>query len=175
MATKAANKRTLNYRRNQVMDSVKNVNGMVLDLTENIIEETLATGAKYQKVAASAIRKSEPIIEKQVDMIFDSVELAIDQFQNNSKRLQKLLGITKQVKSAKNQIGKIVNVVSKKVEDSVEDAEKVIKKTRRKATPKKVVKAVKAEVKRTRKTVSKKANSTARRAKKTVRRATTKK
>lgn len=148
MAIKTANKTAVNKRRNQVLKSVKNVNCLVVDLAEDIIDETLATGTKYQKLAVKAIKKSEPIIEKQVDMFFDTAELTIDQIQNNSKRIQKLLGITKQVNKASAKIGKIFKKVSESVEDGMEDVNEVAMATynRTKKSSTKAIKAIKEVV-----------------------------
>ena len=154
MATQRAKKANLKNTRKQVLNSVKAINCTVLDLADNIVDETLATGSKYQKVATNAIRKSEPIIEKQIDMIFDTVEMTIDQVKSNNKRFQKLLGITKQVNLASStltvatsQLGKLIKKVSGRVEEEVEEATKSIKTTvnsGRKAS----TKAVKAVTKR---------------------------
>lgn len=175
MATSKANKGKVNQRRDQVLNSVKKVNCMVLDLTENLIEGTISTGSKYQRLAASAIKKSEPIIEKQVDMIFDTVEIAMDQIENNSKRFQKLLGITKQVKSAKTRLNKLAKRVSVKVETGIDEAEKAIESTLKQGRKqaKSTIKGVKAEVKRTSRTIkSEVKKTTPKRTKRTTRKTT---
>ncbi len=125
MATKTATRKTnVQQRKNQVLQTVKKVNCMVIDLAEDMIEGTVTTGTKYQKMAIKAINKSEPIIEKQVELLFDTAEMAIEQIQNNSQRFQKLLGITKQVDQASAKLGEMVKTVSEKVEDSMEDVSK---------------------------------------------------
>ena len=126
MARAKAKKPAIQKGRDQVMESVKNAHGRVLDMAENIIDETLETGAKYQKIATTAIRKSEPIIEKQVDMVFDSMEMFVDQVQKNNKRLQKLFGIEKQVRKTTERINKLVSRVSDRMEESMAGASKVI-------------------------------------------------
>ncbi len=157
MARQAKSNVNLDKKRNQVIDSVKSVNCMFINMAEGLIEETVSTGTKYQRLAVKAIKKSEPIIEKQVDLIFDSVEMAIDQVQANNKRFQRLLGITKQVNKAKKTIGKLVENVSDKVEEGMEDANKTIQSTFKQAKKEteKAVKVVKAEAKKTRKTATK--------------------
>ncbi len=156
MARQKSNTAKLQDRRDQIMDSVKTVHCKVVDLAEDLIEGTVTTGAKYQKVAVNAIKKSEPIIEKQVDLVFDSMEMFVDQVQSNSKRLQKLLGITKQVDMATERIGKMVKMVSGRVEEGIDEAEKTIKTTFRqgKKEAEKAVKTVKAEAKKVSKSVA---------------------
>lgn len=149
MARQAAKTNKLKNTRNRVMTTVKNLHGNVLTLTEDFIEGTVTTANKYQKVAASAIKKTEPLIEKQVDLVFDSAEAVIDQVQSNSKRFQKLLGIEKQVKQATKRIGDIAEKVSDRVEDGVEDAREFVKNLNTEAYKKadKAAKSVAAEVK----------------------------
>lgn len=163
MATQRAKKVSLKNTRAQVLSSVKTINCKVISLADDLVDETIATGSKYQKVATKAIRNSEPIIEKQVDMIFDTVEMTIGQIQNNSKRLQKLLGITKQVNMATNTIGKATNTIGKlvqkvtgKVEEEMDVVTKTVKKTVRKGK-KANSKTVKALAKKGNRAVSKKA------------------
>ncbi len=155
MATKRANKTMMNKRRDQVMGTVKSVHSTVLELAEDLIEETVATGTKYQRVAASAIKKSEPIIEKQVDMIFDTLDITVSQIKDNNKRLLRLLAVTKKVNKATNQIGKIVKNVSEKVEEGIETAGKTISTTIKQGERRadKAVQTAKAEASKATKTV----------------------
>lgn len=107
MATKTKTKSTFKKSRNVVMDSVKNIHNQVIETTEDFIEVSVVTGEKYQKIAAKAIKKSEPLITKQVDIVFDTLEELYDQYEHGTKRILNLLGIKDQVKLAKN-VGKSV-------------------------------------------------------------------
>ncbi len=157
MAATKTSKRFQN-RRNQIMNSAKTAHCKVVNFADELIEGTVATGTKYQKVAAKAIRKSEPLIEKQIDIVFDSLEMFTEQFQNNSKRLQKLLGITKAVDNTTMKINQTVKMVSEKLEDGFEDASKTLKSTfnQGKAKSDKLAKSVKVEGKKAVKTTRKK-------------------
>ncbi len=176
MATKTAQNTNLKERRDQVINTVKSVNCMFVDMADDLIEGTITTGTKYQKLAANAIKKSEPIIEKQVDMVFDTIEMAIDQLQSNNKRFQKLLGITKQVDMATEKISQIAKRVSDKVEDQMEEAGETLKSTisRTKATTQKQTATAKKQVKRTVKTVKKETKAVVKTAQKEVKAATPK-
>lgn len=180
MATKKSNTARFQKSRDQIMGSMKTAHCKVLDIAEELIDGTVATGTKYQRIAASAIKKSEPIIEKQVDIVFDSVEMFVDHIQTNSTRFQKLLGINKQVNKASKQIGKIVKSVSAKVESEFEDKAEAIKNTIKQGQRKadKTIKNVKAESKKTVKATTRKAkttaSSTAKKTRSTARKATSK-
>ncbi len=171
MATQVASKSRVLKGRNQVLKSVKNINCMVVDFTEDMIDETLETGTKYQKLAVKVIRKSEPIIEKQVDLFFDTAELALEQIQDNSKRLQKLLGITKTVNKATKTVEKIVKSVSEKVEEGMDTVEKNVNtlKTKGKKT---ITNKAKPQARRARKTVAKRTQTVKGSAAKSVAKAT---
>ena len=160
MATKAANRPRLKKSRNMVMDTVKNIHNGVLETTELLIEESVNSGVKYQKMAARAIRKSEPLLDKQVDMAFDTIETLYGQFESGNKRLQKLLGITKTVKTLKSKMNKSIKSGSKMIESNMDTVSKLYQKTAdvvedkyedltgkinksvKEVTPKKVVKSI---------------------------------
>lgn len=192
--TKSKAAKTLKKSRTVVMDSVQSIHNQVLDTTEDLIEVSVITGEKYQKIAAKAIKKSEPLITKQVDIVFDTLEEMYDQYEYGTKRILNLLGIKDQVKIAKN-VGKSVvkaaqkrfgkNVVSfgKTAQGAAEATIKVVTKKKAKAekkakaTAKKLknsdvvastTKAVKAKVAK----ASKKSKSAAKKAVKTTVKAT---
>ena len=139
MATKRNNMAEMKKTRNSVIETIKSVNDNLIGFAEVLIDETTASTAKYQKLAARAIKKSEPIVQKNVEIIADSAELLIKQYSDGNKRLQKLLGITKQVKNAKKSfektiksanetIEKNVKSIRENIEDTAEEVEKRTKK-----------------------------------------------
>jgi gas vesicle protein len=135
MATKKNTMTQVKKTRKHVIDTIKSFNDNLIDIADVLIDETTASTAKYQKIAAKAIKKSEPIVQKNVEMIIDSAELMYQQYSSGSKKLQKLLGITKQVKNARKTFDKTVDSIEKNVkslrnniEEAAEDVEKRTKK-----------------------------------------------
>jgi gas vesicle protein len=135
MATKKNTMTQVKKTRKNVIDTIKSFNDNLIDIADVLIDETTASTAKYQKIAAKAIKKSEPIVQKNVEMIIDSAELMYQQYSSGSKKLQKLLGITKQVKNARKTFDKTVDSIEKNVkslrnniEEAAEDVEKRTKK-----------------------------------------------
>ena len=139
MATKRNNMTELKNTRNSVIETIKSVNDNLIGFADVLIDETTASTAKYQKLAAKVIKKSEPIVQKNVELMVDSAELFMNQFSEGNKRLQKLLGITKTVKSARKSfektiksanetIEKNVKTIKENIEDTAEEVEKRTKK-----------------------------------------------
>lgn len=129
----------LKKTRQNIIETIKSVNDNLIEMADVIIDETTASTAKYQKLAAKTIKKSEPIVQKNVEILVDSAELIYEQLSTGNKRLQKLLGITKQVKSAKKTfertiksanetIEKNVKNIKENIEDTAEEVEKRTKK-----------------------------------------------
>lgn len=127
MASQSSNLKRLRNGRELVMNSVKSVHNQVLETTETLIDETVNSGVKYQKLATKAIKKTEPLLDKQVDIIFDTVETVYEQVQKGNKRFQKLLGITKTVNKAKTKASKTFKAATESFEKNFEMASKTIK------------------------------------------------
>lgn len=143
MATKKAQVTTLEKRFNSIKKSAGNLNETAIETADYIVEETLATGAQWQKLFAKVLKRGTEILEKQQDFTFETLENLKGQYQDGSLRFRKLMDLdrTKRInKTAKKAVKKATN----KVDEILEAA------TTKTTTPKKrksVVKA-KASVKR---------------------------
>lgn len=135
MATETKTINILKKRRTKTISSFKNAHAQVLDITEGLVEGAIESGTKYQRLTAKLIKKSEPIVEKQIDIMFDTIEEVYKQYNTGNKKLLKLLGITKQVKKAKSDIKSTVKKTSVKIEKNVDSlksaAEKTVKTVRK--------------------------------------------
>lgn len=138
----------LKEARKTVIEAIKSVNDNLINFADVIIDETTASTAKYQKLTAKAIKKSEPIFEKNIDIVVDSAELIYQQISTGNKRLQKLLGITKQVKQARKSIDKTIKNANETIEKNVKYIKENIEETAEEIekTTKKVVKQVKETI-----------------------------
>ncbi len=127
MAKPNKNLKALKQTRATALKSVNVVNTKAIELTEGLIEGSVATGVKYQKLAATALKKSEPIMAKNVDMAFDTVEALYDQMISANTRLQKLFGIEKTVKTAKSTLWNTYQSTSKMAEKNIDEATNILK------------------------------------------------
>jgi len=78
MATRTNNLKELNKRRDRVKKSVTEIHDSVLKNTDNLVSVSIQTGKKWQKIMDKAVKNSEPLMAKQVDMVFDTLETARD-------------------------------------------------------------------------------------------------
>ena len=140
-----------------MIDRVSKTHDKVIHITDDLVQGTSDALSKYQKIAEKAIKKSEPIMEKQLDLLFDSVEFTVEQFQSGSKRLQKLFGVEDQITNAKKRVNKLFNKVSDELEEKVEDTKAAVKKvtSSRKPVAKSTTKSTTAKKAPTAKTTSK--------------------
>lgn len=147
MATKRNTIAQLKKTRQNVIETIKSVNDNLIEMADVFIDETTASTTKYQRLAAKTIKKSEPIVQKNVEILVDSAELLYEQFSTGNKRLQKLLGITKQVKNAKKSFEKTIKTANETIEKNVKNIKENIE-----DTAEEVEKRTKKVVKRVRKT-----------------------
>ncbi len=71
---------------------IGNLNRIALQTTEDLIDGTIETGQKWQHLYAKSLKNSTPVINKNIDLAFDTIESLIDQYQNSSRRIMKLFG-----------------------------------------------------------------------------------
>lgn len=171
MASITQTKKNMTKTRNEVKKSLGQVHDTVLTTTDELVDGLILSGEKWQKLFAKALKNSKPILNKQVDIIFDGLETFQGQLKQGNKRIKKLTGVDPQkvagqvedrVREETDKIISLVQRTAQKAEDTVEDAVKTVesktKKTAKKAT-------------KTAKKVQSKAKTTRAKAKKTVRKA----
>lgn len=175
MANKNSNSTTMNKNKETIKNVSAKVHEELLNTSHLFIDETVATLTRMQKITGKVIKKSEPILEKQIEMTFDAVEALKDQAGKGGKRALKLFGLTKQynklsttisekidaiptagevIEDAKELVGKAKSDVEEKFEEikkigSIEDIEKIVRNTPAKAKATKTAKKVTAKAKAT--------------------------
>lgn len=185
MASTTQTKKNLTKARNEAKQTLGQVHDTVLTTTDELIDGIIETGEKWQKLFAKALKNSKPLLNKQVDIIFDGIETLQVQMKDGNKRIKKLTGMDPQkmasqvegrVKEETNKIISLVQRTAQKAEDTAEEAIKTVErktKTTAKKAKKTATKARKTASK-ARKTATKiesKAKSTAKKAKKTAKKA----
>ena len=144
MATATKRKRK-NAGRDTFKKSFTNFNDRLVNTSETVIDETFLTAEKYQKLFAKTVKNTEPIVEKQVNMVFDTLEEIKDQYQNGANRFRKLIGWKEIKKNTEKRIKDIRKNAEERVEaiqDEVMDRAKAmglpVKEEAKKKTTKKV-------------------------------------
>jgi predicted flap endonuclease-1-like 5' DNA nuclease len=143
MANKEMNTATLTKGKESAKKSIQKIHDTIVDTTEEILTSTIKTGEKWQKLMADTIKKSEPLREKQIDMVFDTAESLKKQVEHTATRTKNLLGIEEvSFDSLKDKITKIpvIKRFRAEVEEMVEDVTEspVVKKMSKVATKIKV-------------------------------------
>ena len=69
---------------------VKTTNSVALEITEDIVEGTLARGTEWQNVAEKSVKGGLKIAAKQQDMIFDTLDILKGEYLRNRERFAKL-------------------------------------------------------------------------------------
>ncbi len=101
MATQTDNLKRITKRRDQVKKTVTELHDAVLKNTDEFVDASIKTGKKWQKLMDKAVKNSEPLMTKQVDIVFDTIEILKGQVNQGRKRMEKLLGVdTKDLRKA---------------------------------------------------------------------------
>ncbi len=71
-------------------NSVKNVNSIALQSTEELINESLTIAEQWQKVSTKAITSGFKLASNQQDIVFDALDIFKGQLIQGKKRFTKL-------------------------------------------------------------------------------------
>lgn len=70
--------------------AIKETNKLALDTTDNMIESAVKNGEKWQKVGEKAVKGGLQLMEKQQDIMFDTLEAVKGQIVEGRNRMQTL-------------------------------------------------------------------------------------
>ncbi|MEL6390222.1 MAG: DUF4332 domain-containing protein [Bacteroidota bacterium] len=114
----------------QLKERISKINDQAILTATDMVDGSIKTGAQWQKLYAKSLKKSEPVIAKQINMAFDTLESLIDQYQSGTNRFKNLLNIdantTKKVKKAAR---KTVKKVKTDVADAASTIQESVKKS----------------------------------------------
>lgn len=118
---------TIQKRVDNFKAGVKNLNDEALNVSDNVVEASLATGAKLQKIMAKALNGGTELFGKQQDLALTTLEELKGQLLTGNKRFKKLIGLD---------LPKVKKAIKK-----VADPKAVVPKKLTKVAPAKTVKA----------------------------------
>jgi len=154
MATKKSVTKNVLKNVDKIKVQAKKINNTFIETSDVLVEESLATGQKWQKVFAKAIENGTVLFGKQQDLLLDTVKTVKTQYTAGSTRFQQLLGIEDTVdftvkkakatmKAAAAEVEKLQDKAKENIEAIVEKTEIAvpsIKKAKKKVSAKKVAK-----------------------------------
>lgn len=143
MATKTTKKVTLQKRVESLKSGVSELHDEVLTTADKMVEVSLKSGAKWQKLMSRLIDKGTDLMEKQQDITFNTLEEVKSQYLAGNKRFKQLLGLdqTKAKKAAKLQ--KESRAASRKVTSKVSKTTKQLTASKKAAPTKDNLKELK--------------------------------
>ncbi len=103
MATKTIKKATFQQRVDQLKSNIGGFHDEALRTSEKMVEISLASGSKWQRLLAKVLDKGTDLLEKQQDIALNTLEEVKGQYLAGNKRVVKLLGLdqSKAKKAAK--------------------------------------------------------------------------
>lgn len=124
MATVTATKRSKAAKKVNVKNTLNDLNSALINGSEELIDAAVITGEKYQKLFAKSVKKSTPLVEKQVDIVFETIESLKDQFDFGTVRFKKLIGWNdKTIAKFRKNATKRVETLKKNAEDIIDDVQ----------------------------------------------------
>ena len=101
MATKKAEKNTIQKTVNNFKSTVGNLHDGALNATDTLVDNSLKTGAKWQKIMVKAIEGGTDLFAKQQDLVLDTLEELKGQSLHGTKRFRNLIGLNNTTKTKK--------------------------------------------------------------------------
>lgn len=121
MATKSAKKAQTNRAKEVKVPmaiGINKLNKKAIKVTDQLVDETLATGEEWQAIFAKAVKNGTVLLDKQTDIVFDTLEDVKAQILKGNKRFRKLFAID----YAEAKLAKYGKEASKKMAATATDA-----------------------------------------------------
>lgn len=125
MASKNSNINMLVKNKKAIFKFGCAVHDELLGASHLIIDETVNTVTKSQKIAAKIIKNGEPLVTKQVEITVETIAAIKNQATKSGKRALKLLGLTKEFNSLTKTISKKVDAIPSP-EDVIDNAKEYV-------------------------------------------------
>ena len=125
MASKNSNLNMLVKNKKAIFKFGCAVHDELIGASNLIIEETVNTVTKSQRIAGKIIKNGEPIVAKQVEITIDTIAQVKNQALKGGKRALKLIGMTKEFNSLTKTISKKVDAMPT-AEDLMDNAKEYV-------------------------------------------------
>ncbi|MEZ4987144.1 MAG: hypothetical protein R2795_19240 [Saprospiraceae bacterium] len=148
MATSHKKETTIEKTATYVAKQLNTLHDTALELTDSLVEESLAAGKKWNHVLGKALKTGTAIMGQQQEMVFDTLDALKKQYQKGTNRAYAL--VKDEMQTTKETVEQAFNEVKAEISETIEKVEKTVKKpvAKKPATPKaaatKAVKTAKA-------------------------------
>ncbi|MEM8583185.1 MAG: helix-hairpin-helix domain-containing protein [Bacteroidota bacterium] len=134
MANKTSKKSSFQKGVDALKSGISSVHDDVLHTADKMVDVSLESAGKWQKLGSKALNKGTDLLDKQQDIAFNTLEEVKSQYLKGNKRFIKLIGLdrTKAKKAAKLKIDaasktakKAIKTVTGKAEKAQDDLKKI--------------------------------------------------
>ena len=91
MATKKSKKSMIEQKADQLKSVISTINTEALQVSDNLVDASITSGAKWQKIMAKALNNGTILFGKQQDLFVDTLAEVKGHYISGSKRVKKLL------------------------------------------------------------------------------------
>lgn len=123
MATKKVNTTSVQGTLDNLKTKVKALNVEAITMSDQLVEASLASGEKWQKLMGKTLNQGTVLLGKQQDLVFSALEELKGQYVEGNKRFKKLFGMDT-VKTPKVKREKVAVNTTKVVATSLSDLAK---------------------------------------------------
>ncbi len=92
MATKKANTVSVQDRLDNIKSTVKDFNAEAINVSDQLVDASLETGAKWQKLMGKVLDQGTVMMGKQQDLVLSTLEELKGQYTTGNERFRKLVG-----------------------------------------------------------------------------------
>ena len=113
MAKRTAKKSMIEQKADQLKSVISSINNEALQVSDNLVDASIASGAKWQKIMAKALNNGTVLFGKQQDLLIETLTGVKGHYISGSKRVKKLLNFEMPKASKAEKTVKKVKAVSK--------------------------------------------------------------
>ena len=137
MATKTKTKKTRKGVYFNIKSTTKEIHGELLETSSELVEGAIESGEQWQQILEKGLKGGTKLLNKQQNLMLDTLEAVKKQYDIDAERYSKLLGLDKLAERGNSIVKNIRNFAPKltsKVEETVEKATRTTSDTAKKVT-----------------------------------------
>ena len=142
MATKTVKRKNFETRVKDLTKSFEKFNKDSVELSYEVVEESLALGKQWQDLIAKSLKKSTRLFAKQQDIMLTALEEVKSQWIDNNEKTMKLLELEGVTKKWRKRVDSVVSPARDIVEDVIDEGKDLVEKAKKeveKVRPKEVI------------------------------------
>lgn len=131
MATKTIKKKSVEQRIKGITKSIEKFNKDSVELSYEVVDESLALGKQWQELLAKSLKKSTKLFGKQQEIMLNTLEEVKSQIIRNNEKTLALLELEGVRKKWSKRVKSVVSPAREMVEDAIEEGKELVDKARK--------------------------------------------